>query len=385
MRQPFFDNFVIIYAMKRKKILFVITKSNWGGAQKYTFDLATNMPEYDVIVALGGDGELKRRLEEYKIRTLTIESLGRDISMLKDISVLFNLISLFKKEKPDIVHLNSSKIGGLGSLAGRITCVKNIIFTAHGWAFKEDRNIISKIVIKFLSWLTILLSHNIIVLSQFEKACSPTKLMRKKIHVIYNGIKDIEMSDRRDARNELQKYEPLLPNDSLWIGSVAELHNNKGLTYLIDAFAEVNPDNASLLLIGEGEERKNLENQIGNLKMQNKIFMLGSVSDANKYLKALDIFALTSKKEGFPYTILEAGFVELPVMASKVGGIPEIIKNNETGLLSDSQNMAQIKANLKTLIEQKEKRTTYGAMLKKHINKHFTFENMLRQTKKLYN
>ena len=137
---------------KKHKVLIVITKSNWGGAQKYVFDLATNLSrdKFDVRVIFGGHGILAEKLEEAGITTISIPELGRDVSILKDIKVFFKLWSIFKKQKAEIVHVNSSKIGGIGALAGRLSGAKKIVFTAHGWAFNENRSSLSKNIIKFL-------------------------------------------------------------------------------------------------------------------------------------------------------------------------------------------------------------------------------------------
>ena len=104
----------------KKKILYVITKSNWGGAQRYVYDLATEVSKnnrYDVSVAVGGSGTLKSRLEESSIVVMPIRSLQRDVRLLSDIKVFFELLTFFQKEKPDVIHLNSSKVGVIGGLA----------------------------------------------------------------------------------------------------------------------------------------------------------------------------------------------------------------------------------------------------------------------------
>ena len=138
------------------KILFVITKGNWGGAQKYVFDLATSLPKekFNVSVACGEGEALPKKLVEAGIRVIPIPFLGRDINILNDCSVFFRLIKLFIAERPDVVHLNSSKIGGMGALAARMAFVPKIVFTAHGWTWNEDRSYLSKKIIVFISWLT---------------------------------------------------------------------------------------------------------------------------------------------------------------------------------------------------------------------------------------
>ncbi len=122
----------------KKKILVVITKSNWGGAQRYVHDLARHLKEdFDITVACGGTGELVERLTALGIRTLTIPGLARDVHPMQDLAVCIRLGRIIKKERPDVLHLNSSKIGVIGAILGRLIGIKRIIFTAHGWAWNE--------------------------------------------------------------------------------------------------------------------------------------------------------------------------------------------------------------------------------------------------------
>src|ERR1700744_5804763 len=101
------------------KILYVITKSNWGGAQKHVYDLATAMKAagHEVKVALGGDGILKTRLEAACIFTYPIASIGRDISVGKDAGSLSEIFSIIRAQKPDVLHLHSPKAAGLGAFS----------------------------------------------------------------------------------------------------------------------------------------------------------------------------------------------------------------------------------------------------------------------------
>jgi len=151
-----------------KKILYVITKSNWGGAQRYVYDLATHAKErgFTVLVACGSTGELTERLEKKDIPLRIIPSLGRNVRIFKELHAFFALLFLFRKERPDIIHLNSSKVGAMGGLAGRIARVPKILFTAHGWAFNEERTLFSRIIIAFIHYLTVFFSHQTIAVSK---------------------------------------------------------------------------------------------------------------------------------------------------------------------------------------------------------------------------
>lgn len=217
---------------QKTKVIFLVTKSNWGGAQKYVYELATELPkdQFDVAVALGGEGVLVDKLRETNIRTIPISSLLRDVNPLKDFTSFISLYKLFKKERPDVVHLNSAKVSSLGALAGRLAFVPKIIFTAHGWAFNEDRSPLSRFIIKIISWITILLSHKTIAVSDAVK--NDTKnwpFVNAKIVVIKNGIKEPTFLARDVARAELvRRTGHRIPNDAFVIGTIAELHKNKG-------------------------------------------------------------------------------------------------------------------------------------------------------------
>ena len=138
--------------LKRTKVLFLITKSTLGGAQRYVYDLATGLDsaEFETCVAVGGEGPLLETLAEAGIKVHKLTHLQRDISFFNEIQTFFELLRIIRKEKPQVLHINSSKAGFLGGLAGRFCRVPKIIFTAHGWAFNEDRSPFQRRIFKLL-------------------------------------------------------------------------------------------------------------------------------------------------------------------------------------------------------------------------------------------
>ncbi len=370
---------------KKTKIIYIITKGNFGGAQRYVFDLATHLPQdsFEVIVASGEGNILGEKLKEKGIRTVQIPFLKRNINPLKELLSLISLIKLLKDERPEIIHLNSSKAGGLGGLAGRLTKVPRIIFTGHGWAFNEDRSLPSRLLIGCFHWITILLSHQTIAVSKrvFDQI-SLFPLVKKKITVIHNGIGPVEFLDRETARKELAEKNP----SPFWIGTISELHRNKGVDFIIRAFANISPQNehTGLFIIGDGEERKDLETLSKKLKVQDKVHFLGFKKDAIRFLKAFDIFTLTSRTEAFPYAPIEAGLAGVPVIASRVGGIPELISNKENGMLVEPGNIFEIEYALRDLIQNTEKREMFKKGLEIRVKKDFSLEKMLENTLKEY-
>ncbi|MCX6786805.1 MAG: glycosyltransferase [Candidatus Kaiserbacteria bacterium] len=309
----------------RKKILFVITKSNWGGAQRYVYDLATALPKdrFETKVILGGTGEaganpgvLEIKLNEQGIPRVWIKEFMRDISFEQEWKVYDLLVEIFKKENPDAVHLNSSKAGGIGALAARRAGVKNIIFTVHGWPFLEDRSIFAKAIIWMASWVTALLCHKVICISEFDlKIAREMPFVRKKAFLIYNGIAPINFGSGYAVR----KY---FPTGVKITGTIGELNKNKNQIALIDQ-ARKDPD-LYVAIVGSGEDINMLTEKIKEYGLKDRVQLLGFVP-ASEALKGFDAFALPSIKEGLPYVLLEAKLAGLPIVANRVGGVGEIL------------------------------------------------------------
>jgi glycosyltransferase involved in cell wall biosynthesis len=175
----------------RRKVLFLITKGFRGGAQQYVFDLATHLPKekFDVAVAYGSEGRLVQDLTIAGIRTLRLPSLGRDVALVSDVKSFLEILRCLRSERPDALHLNSSKAAALGALAGRLCGTKKIIFTAHGWPFREKRHALSRGVIWLVSWFTALLSTKVICVSNADlEAARRIPFVAGKVARIYNGI-----------------------------------------------------------------------------------------------------------------------------------------------------------------------------------------------------
>lgn len=380
----------------KTKILYCITKSVWGGAGKYVLELATALPknDFDATVVLGGTGILTQALDSAGIRAISLPSLERDISFSKDFQVFKELLATFKKEKPDIVHLNSSKIGGLGALAGRIAGVPKIIFTAHGWAFNENRNLPSKVAIWLASWMTVLLSTKTIVINSRDlKQAKHFPFCGKKVELIYNGVKKTEAITTKENATQLliNLVAKIYPTHSLKnkeiIGNIAELHKNKGIIYALKAISKLPKiilDKIVFVVFGDGEERNDLELFVKNNDLQKNVVFIGFDDTVLACISAFDIFIFPSIKEGLPYAILEAGLAKLPVIATNVGGIPDIIENEKNGLLVPSKNPEEIKVALIELIGNKEKAKRLGEELHKKIISDFGFDKMLQKTIEVY-
>lgn len=384
------------------KVLILITKSNWGGAQRYVYDVATNLPKeaFEVEVMAGRDGILIEKLQEAGIKANGSLAIGRDVNIFEDIKAFFSLWSLLWEKKPDVLHINSSKIGFLGALAGRLAGTKHIVFTAHGWAFNEDRNLFSKVLIKTLHWITIVLSHTTISVSEaLRNQMENWPFIIKKIIVIHNGTKNIPIFSKINARNELSKicpsFETITKNlgkDLVLIGSVGELHPIKGYEYalrglrgLLESLKSSHPNKKILyIIISDGEHKEQIENDIKNLELSNSVLLLGKVPLAFQYMRAFDLFLMPSISEGLPYVLLEAGLASLPVIATAVGGIPEIIDDMQSGILIQPKKPKEIQHALEFFITHRKTQKEYGAALQKKILNEFSLERMIAETLEAY-
>jgi len=380
------------------RILFAITKANWGGAQRYVYELAIAAKEkgYDVVVAYGTEGLLVQKLQTQGIRTIALSGVERDVALFsneplrphtiidsikREWSTLHTLIKLLKEERPDIFHVNSSKIGGLGAVAGRIARVPRIIFTAHGWAFNEHRPWWQKPLFRLLYTITLWLSHRTICVSEAVRR-DMEFFPFSHLSVVRHGITPPPLLARNEAR------EKLLPSmkEAYWLGMVAELHPTKRIEDVIDALAELSTSHpeAILVVMGEGELREKLTERIAHYGFENRVFLLGFVEDAPKYLHAFDIFVMPSRTEALGLALLEAGHAALPVVASRVGGIPEIVRHKETGLLVPKENPHALARALRALIEHPEDAKKYGEALHARVMEKFSKERMIEETFALY-
>lgn len=369
------------------RLLYVITKANWGGAQRYVYDLATAAKAhgFEVAVATGGTGPLTEQLETAGIRVIALPLRQRKNFFLDVITFgsLFSLLKLLKTERPDLVHVNSAKAGGLGAFAARLAGIPRIIFTAHGWEFNAPRSTISKIGIYFFSWLTIVLSHTTICVSEaIKKDVRWLPLVSNKLRVIHNGVAPAAYLSRAEARHRLAPH----LSASVWIGMISELHPTKRIEDAIRAFSLLVHEfaDSALIVLGEGTERGCLEKLITELHLEKRVKLIGHVPDAPQYLRAFEVFVHSSQSEALAFAVLEAGLASLPVVATRVGGIPEIIASETHGILVPARNPEALAGALRELLRNPVAAEEMARRLHDRVRAEFSKEKMVAATLALY-
>lgn len=380
---------------ERKKILFLITKGNFGGAQRYVYDLATHLPkeQFEAVVACGTkEGTtLIQKLSEKNIRTIGLETSEREINLKNDLTTVKEIIKLIKTEQPHILHLNSSKIGLLGALAVLFLKLRapsfklKAIFTSHGWAFNEQhRSALSKIIFYVAHYFTVIVCDKTIAVSEKTKRdIAWLPFIKNKIKVVHNGIEKFKTLTKKDCAEILKKED----KDQKIILTIAELHPNKGIDVALRGLALL-PEKVKEKIIyyvaGSGEEKDKLEKLTVNLGLNKFVHFLGFVENAKSILPGADIVLVPSRTENLPFAVLEPGLYGLPIIATSVGGIPEIIKDMRNGILVHPRNPKEIAEAIIYMLHHKERTKEFGVEIKNTVTNFFSFEKMLEETINVY-
>ncbi|MDP2642847.1 MAG: glycosyltransferase family 4 protein [Candidatus Peregrinibacteria bacterium] len=370
-----------------KRILLYTDTPLAGGAEIQMFLLAKflDKKKFTPILALSSNESLDKLRENFdkegiKVIRINAKSKHNPIHYL-------SLKRIIAEEKIDILHLNLWNPASCryGFLAGKSAKIPMIVTEHDPFELTGFKNAFKKYGLKAVSKIVTVSLEN----QKLLKKLFPEH--KEKIEVIQNGIDTdwwqsqvlrFAENDRHEIKTEVFRAN----EDTLIIISVAELHERKGLKYLIKAVSEVKEKypNIKLVIVGEGPNRKNLENLIEDLKLEDHVILLGRRKEIPKLLKSSNIFVLPSRREAFGLVNLEAMITPLPVIASAVGGIPEIIKNGETGILVKAEDEKELAKALETLISDsplREKMAEKGFL---RVKENFSAQKMAEKYEKLY-
>jgi glycosyltransferase involved in cell wall biosynthesis len=284
----------------------LITLAETGGAQTYVANLLPGLAgRFDVMVAAHGDGPLREAAGAAGARFVPLRHVRRPLHPLRDLLGLLELVVLMRRAAPDIVHANSSKAGVLGRLA--FSASSGLSSVLYRWA---DR------LMAPLTTLTICVAERERVSGLAARTC-----IAQRTVVIPNAV------DVRALPLACHDGGPPL------VVAVGRLAEPKDALTLVRALAAVPGRPFTALLVGDGPDRPSVEAEVRALGLQDVVTLTGTREDVPALLAQADVFALSSRSEGAPLSILEAMAAGLPVVSSRVGGVPELVVDGETGLL----------------------------------------------------
>ncbi|WP_288760834.1 glycosyltransferase family 4 protein [uncultured Lacticaseibacillus sp.] len=333
------------------KILYCITRSTWGGAQAHVFGLIEDQRARgnEVTLVVGEQGELSKRVKEKinGVDIIELRSLKRAVNPMMDIVCIFELRKILKRQQPDIVHLHSSKAGTVGRLASWGLASK-IVYTVHGWAFTEGVGEIRRIIFSTIEKRLAPLTDKILLVSKYDMNLGIKYGVIKKIdsvQVIYNGVA---------LRDNIEHYYTG-EGTTFNVVMTARFADPKQQKLLIKALSLTS--NVNLTLVGDGPQMQDAVRYSEELNISKRIEFVGFKKDVFPYLVSADVFALISLHEGLPISIIEAMQAGLPIIASNVGGIGELV-DDKNGLLV-SNNVNDIKDAI-NLMKNKSTRKSMG-------------------------
>lgn len=332
--------------MNKKKVLICVPALDVGGAEKFAVDLALHLEKtkFDVRVA-----ETRRNSNSFLVDVLNKNNIEIvDLSGSNYFVMLRKQLAYLKKEKFDVVH---TQIGSLlhMMLACKLLGVKNRIFTLHNEAsLIYGENKIMKLAFK--SAFTCF-NFKAVAISKTIKQSLIDYLHINDIYVINNGV-------------DTDVFKPNEKKDSslIKIISVGTLYWIKNQEMMIKAVVKIYQSNKNidLTLLGDGEDRNKLEKMVDDYKASSYIHILGRKQNVAHYLGASDIYISASKTEGLPLSIAEAMASGLPIVATKAGGVVDLVKDNVNGYLVEIDDLDMFTDRLNFLIENKKIREAFS-------------------------
>ena len=361
-------------APARLCVAHVVLSLDVGGLERIVMHLAREAKSGGhevVVICLERPGVLAPQVEG---EGETVVSLGKQPGITP--GLVKRIRSVLREIRPDVVHTH--QIGALlyvGPAAHR-EHIPVVVHTEHINHTAKSTSKTRRLRIKLLWWLAARRADRFFCVSQDIAEAARSVVPAGKILVVDNGIQTSvfdEADHRQSVRTRLN-----IPPDAPVIGVVARLNEVKCQDLLIRAFVRVRAECAAahLLLVGDGPRRGALEQLAGELDLKSFVHFAGYQAQPQHYLQAMDIFALTSRLEGMPLAILEAWAARLPVVASRVGGVPKLVDDGTTGLLFDSGDQEALELALLRLLGDPTLARSLGAAGRRRVEAEFDTRQM---------
>jgi sugar transferase (PEP-CTERM/EpsH1 system associated) len=370
---------------RRIKIMHVLNSLSVGGTERMLVSLVNRMDSErfeHLVCCVSQRGEAASLLAA-EVRCFDMgKGAGRDLLMPRKIA------SLIQSERPDIVHTRSWA-GVDGVIAQRvarlITGNSRLVHSEHGrnLPYIHCEPFKSKVVRRIVYHL----ADVVFTVSDElrDHYCRETGFATERVRVIPNGVEiaRFDEADPRGVREELG-----IAADDFAIGMVSRLNATKDLLTLARAFERLARSAAEaklkLVMVGEGEERKMIEQFAAEHDLQRQILLTGTRHDVPRLLRAMDAFALPSLSEGLSGAILEAMCARLPVVATAVGANPELVSEGESGFLIEPRDDAAMAERLSRLVADRDLARNFGLAGRRRIEQHYSLDRMVQRYEELY-
>lgn len=363
----------------RTKVLHLITELSIGGAQTAVLRLLAGMDRDrfspTVVCLYNGGASVAQQIRKQGTPVIDLgmadwwrwDALGR-------------LFRLLRRDRPTILHTWMFHANILGRIVGRLAGVPIIITARRNAKIGGNTR-------EFLKRVTACLDDRVIAVSDLVRQAEidRTGAPPEKVETICNGIDVAQLPPNEQARTETRKRFGI-PFDAPLIGSVGRLHPQKGYSDLLAALVLVRnrAPATRLLLIGDGKLRSDLEAQAQATGLSESVIIAGTRTEIPEILAAFDLFVLPSVWEGMPNAVLEAMFSELPVVATMVGGTPEVVHDGVTGLLVPPGDPEALAKTIETLLADPDRARAMGRAGRQRVIDHFDIRTTVRRTEALY-
>lgn len=358
---------------RRLRALVVVTRGEAGGAQVHVLELVRGLRgEVDFTVALGEEGFLADALAAEGVAVRLVPDLQRSVALGADLRAVRALVELCRRVRPDLVHTHSTKAGLLGRAAARVVGVP-ALHTAHAWSFSDGLAWSRKAVAVPVEALAGRVTARFIVVSEADGAIARRYRVASpaQLRVVHNGVADVACRSRPAA------------GDPPVVVMVARLASPKDPQLLLEALAAVRTP-WRLRLVGDGPDRAAVEGRVRALGLTDRVVLEGTRDDVPEILAQSHVFALVSRQEGLPLSILEAMRAGLPVVASDVGGVREAVQAGVTGALVARGDAVGLARSLEALLTDPAARASQGAAGRRAFEARFTAERMIAGTRSVY-
>lgn len=375
------------------RILHIITRLEKGGAPNALIEMVKRLSPhlYRVDLATGQTDDpaldITQNVISSGLSVISIPALRRNPNPIGDFIALWQLVRLIHKGKYHLVHTHTSKAGFLGRIAAWLCRVPAVVHSPHGTVLDGYFSPIMTQFYALLERLMAPISHRIVCLTsrEIDQYINAHIGKRSQYTFIYNGI-TIQNFAHSSSQRERLRHVLNISSSAVVCITVGRLVPVKGQSDLLTAFKlayEKYPD-LYLLMVGDGELKSELENQAQHLGISKQVLFLGWRTDIPDLLAASDIFVLPSLNEGLGLVLIEAMACQLPVVATNVGGVPEVVIPDQTGLLVPSLAPEPLAQAIMTLIANAPMRHQMGQAGYSRCVEQFSIETTVHKTETLY-